>query len=289
MIKQNNSRSRFLLGLAISTVLSAIQLSAIAADVTSSQKTILFLGDSITAGGGYVRAIDAALKKQNPENPCRVINRGRSSETVSGLSEAYHPGVRPCLFERLDEEIESTKPNWVVACYGINCGIYHPFAESRFKAYKAGISKLIKKVHASGSHLILLTPPPYAKPGPAFPKGTDAAAREKLINQANEKAQAEAEKNPKKYGYRTPYAYYDQVMETYAAWLLTLDNQEDVWVIDLRKPMLPRLEETHGRDPIHPNKTGHGIMANSFLEQWPRIQREAVSGKSGGRAGRAIR
>jgi hypothetical protein len=43
----------------------------------------------------------------------------------------------------------------------------------------------------------------------------------------------EAEQNPRKYGYRTPYAYYDQVMESYAAWLLTLNNQEDVREVDL--------------------------------------------------------
>ena len=166
-----------------------------------------------------------------------------------------------------------------VGCYGINCGIYHPLDEERFAAYKAGIQKLIKKVHASGSHLILLTAPPYAKAGPAFPEGTDAATREKLLRKANKKAQAEAKENPRRYGYRTPYAYYDHVMERYAAWLLTLDSLDDVWVISLREPMLPKLKESYGRDPIHPNGTGHSIMANSFLEQWPRIKKEAGSQK----------
>jgi len=279
MIKQNTTRRHFLIGLAISTAISAIQLSSFAADTTSSQETILFLGDSITAGGEYVRIIDAALKKQNPDNPPCIINRGKKSETISGLSEACHPGVRPCLFTRLDKELESQKPDWVVACYGINCGIYHPFDENRFKAYKTGINKLIKKVHASGIPIIFLTSPPYANPGPAFPKDIDAANQEELLREANKNALAEAENSPNRYGYRTPYAYYDHVLEIYASWVMTLNDEENVWVIDLRKTMLPRLKKTHGKDPVHPNKFGHKIMANSFLEEWQRIEREAEAKK----------
>ncbi len=239
--------------------------------------TILFLGDSITAAGGYVRIIGAELARKNPAAPPRVINKGRGSETVSDLSEAYHPGRRPCLFARLDAEMAQVKPAWVVACYGINDGIYHPFSEKRLAAYQAGVEKLITKVNASGARLILLTAPPYAKPGPAFPEGTDAAAREKLLAKANAEAEAEAEKDPNKFGYRTPYAYYDEVMARHAKWLLSLNEAKDknVTVIDLRTPMLAKLTETHGRDPIHPNGVGHAIMAEAFLKQWPAISAQA--------------
>ncbi len=279
MIKRRSTRRHLLPGLALSAAMCAVQTASGAAGSASSPETILFLGDSITAAGGYVRAIEAELAEQDSENLYRIVNRGKSSETVSGLSEAYHPGFRPCLFERLKKEIEGVKPDWVVACYGINDGIYHPFDTSRFEAYKAGINRLIKEVHVAGSHMILLTAPPYAKAGPAFPEGADAVTRTKLLAEANKQANAEAAKDPNKYGYRTPYAYYDQVMEIYAAWLLTLNKQEDVWVIDLRKAMLPKLKETHDGDPIHPNKLGHDLMAASFLEQWPSIRKAAVSSK----------
>jgi hypothetical protein len=73
------------------------------------------------------------------------------------------------------------KPAWVVACYGINDGIYHPFNEKRFAAYQDGIATLIKKVQASGARLVLLTAPPYARPGPPFPDGTSAAEATKPI------------------------------------------------------------------------------------------------------------
>ena len=234
-------------------------------------QTFLFLGDSITRAGGYVGQIGAGLAKLNPENPPRVINHGRNSETTSDLSEAYHPGRRPCVLARLDAELAETKPNWVVACYGINDGIYHPFNEKRLAAYQAGIEAFIKKVQATGARVILLTAPPYARMGP-FPEGADAAAREQIFNKANAAAEIEAEKDLNKFGYKTPYEYYDEVMARYAKWLLTLNGRKNVWVVDLRTPMLAKVKETHGGDPIHPNGLGHSIMAEAFLKQWPAIE-----------------
>jgi lysophospholipase L1-like esterase len=237
----------------------------------SHARTILFLGDSITAAGGYVRIIEAELARQGPTNSWRVTNRGKSSETVSGLSEEYHPGRRPCLFARLEKELADTKPDWVVACYGINDGIYHPFNAKRFGAYRAGIETLIRKVQASGARLVLLTAPPYARPGPGFPKGTSAQEAAKLLAQANAEAETAAEKDPRKFGYKSPYAYYDEVMAQYAGWLLSLNGRNGVQVIDLRTPMLPRLKEAYDDDPIHPNQAGHELIAQAFLQQWPII------------------
>ena len=235
---------------------------------------IIFLGDSITKAGGYVRIIKDELVKQNPTNPPQIHNFGHMSETVSGLSEAYHPGRRPCVLNWVDAVL-AEKPNWVVVCYGINDGIYHPFNEKRFAAYQAGIKTLIKKVNAVGARLVILTPPPFASAGPPFPPGTDAAAREALLAKANAEAEAEAEKDPTKFGYRSPYAYYDQVLARYCKWLLTLDGRDGVSVVDIRTPMLARIKETHGGDAIHPNARGHAIMAETFLKQWPAIQAKA--------------
>lgn len=237
---------------------------------------IFFLGDSITKAGGYVRTIKDELIKQSPTNPPQIYNFGHMSETVSGLSEAYHPGRRPCVLNWIDAVL-AEKPTWVVACYGINDGIYHPFNEKRFAAYQAGIATLVKKVNASGARLILLTPPPFASAGPAFPPDTDAATRDALLAKANAEADAEAEKDPKKFGYRTAYPYYDQVLARYCKWLLTLDGQEGVSVIDIRTPMLDKIKETHGGDAIHPNGRGHAIMAETFLKHWPAIQARAKS------------
>ncbi len=238
-------------------------------------QSFFFLGDSITKAGGYVRIIKAELLKQNPAN--QVYNFGHMSETISGLSEAYHPGRRPCVLNWVDA-VFAEKPNWVIACYGINDGIYHPFNEKRFAAYQAGIETLIKKAKAANAYLILLTPPPFAYKGPPLPPGTTAEQREKFLAKANADADAEAQKDPKKFGYRTAYPYYDQVMAHYCKWLLTLDSRQGISVVDIRTPMLARANETHGGDAIHPNGTGHAIMAQTFMEYWPAIQAKAKRG-----------
>ena len=235
---------------------------------------MFFLGDSITKAGGYVRIIKDELVKQNPTNPPQIHNFGHMSETVSGLSEAYHPGRRPCVLNWIDAVL-AEKPNWVIVCYGINDGIYHPFNEKRFAAYQAGIETLIKKVNAVGARLVILTPPPFASAGPPLPEGLDAAGQEAFLAKANAEADIEAEKDPKKFGYRSAYVYYDQVLARYCKWLLTLDGRDGVSVVDIRTPMLARIKETHGGDAIHPNGTGHAIMAETFLKQWPAIQAKA--------------
>ena len=260
------------IGLGSISSLGAAEPAAPAPAPAPVPQQIFFLGDSITKAGGYVKIIKAELIKQNPA--MQVFNFGHMSETVSNLSEAYHPGRRPCALNWVGA-VFAEKPNYVVACYGINDGIYHPFNEKRFEAYQNGIQSLIKQAKAVNCHMIFLTPPPYANPGPPFPAGTDAAAQEALYAKANAEAEAEAEKDPKKFGYRSAYQYYDHVLSIYSKWLLTLDGKDGVSVVDIRTPMLARAKETHGGDAIHPNGTGHAIMAETFLKQWPAIQARA--------------
>lgn len=237
---------------------------------------IFFFGDSITKAGGYFKTIRAELHKQNPANPPDMHNFGHMSETVSNLSEAYHPGRRPCIHNWIGNVV-SEKPDLVVACYGINDAIYHPYSEERFAAYENGIESLITKFHAVGTHVVLLTPPPFAAAGPPFPPGTDDEARQALLAKANAEAEQESQANPQKFGFRTPYPYYDEVLARYAAWLLTLGDREGVSVVDIRTPMLARIKETHGGDPIHPNNVGHQIMAETFLKAWPAIVAKAAA------------
>ena len=247
-----------------------------AQDAAPVPHLIFFFGDSITKAGGYFKAIRAELHKQNPATPPDMHNFGHMSETVSNLSEAYHPGRRPCIHNWIGNVV-SEKPDLVVACYGINDAIYHPYSEERFAAYKNGVESLITKFHAVGTHVVLLTPPPFAAAGPPFPPGTDDEARKALLAKANAEAEQEAQANPQKFGFRTPYPYYDEVLARYAEWLLTLADREGVSVVDIRTPMLARIKETHGGDPIHPNNVGHQIMAETFLKAWPAIVAKAAA------------
>lgn len=200
-------------------------------------KRIAVLGDSITQGGGYVSFVSYYLDRLYPAKNFDIYSLGLSSETVSGMSEESHIKhgfARPCLFERLDRLLAKVKPEVVIACYGMNCGIYQPLEEARFNAFKSGNSNLIQRCKAAGVKTIILVTPPlydYKKDDPA--------------------------------------AFYDGVLASYGAWQQTL-KIPDVYVIDLhtvmRKVRNEHPETVISNDRIHPGEEGHLLMAKTILK-----------------------
>lgn len=207
-------------------------------ELLQGSKRIVFLGDSITYSGDYVAIFDGWLQSLDLQEQPTIINVGLPSETVSGLSEEGHAGgrfPRPDLDERLDRVLAELKPDLVFACYGINCGIYQPFNEDRFAAYKAGINNLKEKVSAAGSQLILITPPSF----------DDQRAKKDFL--------------------------YNDVLGKYADWLVS-QREQGQNVIDLHRSMSQALvkrrkdtpEFTFQPDSVHPDQTGHWFIANEL-------------------------
>lgn len=127
-------------------------------------RRVVFLGDSITYVGHYVSDIIAYQRSREPQRPIEFINVGLSSETVSGLSEPGHAGgrfPRPDLHERLARVLAQTKPDLVIACYGMNDGIYLPLGESRFQAFTNGMTRFHNAVEKFGARIIHITPPVF--------------------------------------------------------------------------------------------------------------------------------
>ena len=219
------------------------------------EKRILFLGDSITQGGGYIEFIEAALIAQHPESKFEIIPLGLSSETVSGLSEEGHAGgafPRPDLHERLDRALEKVKPQLVFACYGMNDGIYYPLGDERMKAFQNGMKKLHSKVTATGARIVHLTPPVF-DPLPIM---------KRLLPAGLDK-------------YPQPYQGYNEVLDAYSDWLLSM--KKDGWqVLDIHGPFNAALAEkrkadpqfTFSKDGVHPGAEGHLIMAHAVLDDW---------------------
>lgn len=216
-------------------------------------KRILFLGDSITHSGQYVDEFETFLLVAHPERKITVINCGLPSETVSGLSEAGHAGgkfPRPDLHERLDRVLALVKPDLVVACYGMNCGIYLPFDEGRFAKYREGIEKLRAKVKAAGADIIHLTPAAF---DPVPIKG-----RLKSADTVKDGDQFEG---------------YDEVLGRYATWLMEQKEKQGWRVIDVHTAINAALQDARKRDPaftfakdgVHPNDAGHHVMAQALI------------------------
>jgi lysophospholipase L1-like esterase len=223
-------------------------------DFLGSAKRVVCLGDSITYSGEYLAMLETALRLEFPEREIELLNLGLPSETVSGLSEPGHAGgqfPRPSIHERLDRVLKQTNPELVIACYGMNCGIYHPYSDERFDAYRQGIRRLHEKIAANGAKLILLTPPPF-DPLPILAQTLPAGAVE----------------------YAQPYRDYDQVLGLYAAWLIAA--QGEGWrVIDLHGPINAFIAQRRLADPtfglapdgIHLNPQGHWLMARELIRE----------------------
>jgi lysophospholipase L1-like esterase len=232
-----------------------------AADIPqpSASERILILGDSITHGAGYVVQIESALITARPDQRITLISCGLSSETVSGLSEEGHAGgdfPRPTVHERLDRVLAKVKPTLVLACYGMNCGIYRPLAEDRFKAFREGMTLLHQKVEAAGAKIIHLTPAPF-DPQPISAK----------VNSDRSSAAQDHSK---------PYAGYDEVLTAYSQWLLQQQQEQGWHVLDIHALMLSKLTEGRVKDPsyclskdgVHPGEEGHALMAAPVIQAW---------------------
>jgi lysophospholipase L1-like esterase len=200
-------------------------------------KRVAVLGDSITQNGAYVSFISYYLDRLYPQKNFDIYSLGLSSETVSGLSEPSHIKhgfARPCLFERFDRLLEKVKPEVLIACYGMNCGIYQPLDAARFQAFKDGITNLIQRSQSAGvKTVILITPPIYD-----FKKGDVTA-------------------------------YYDDVLAAYRQWEQTL-KMKGVYTIDLhtemRKARNDNPETVISPDRVHPGEAGHLLMAQTILK-----------------------
>jgi lysophospholipase L1-like esterase len=216
---------------------------------------VVFLGDSITYSGQYVEFIETYLRVHAPALRCEFLDLGLPSETVSGLSEPGHAGgnfPRPDLHERLDRVLEQARPDLVVACYGMNDGIYYPLDAERFARYKDGMHALRKRAAAIGAKVLHVTPPVF-DPVPIKDRTLPAGLAE----------------------YPQPFEGYDAVLSHYSDWLLA--QRPSGWdVVDVHGPMerllaLERARDSGFRlanDGVHVNATGHWLIAREILLHW---------------------
>ncbi len=203
-------------------------------------RRVVFLGDSITYGGYYVSDIIAYQQSREPGRQIEFINVGLSSENTSGLSEPGHAGgkfPRPDLHERLARVLDKAKPDLVIACYGMNDGIFLPVDAARFQAFTNGMTWFHEAVEKSGAKIIHVTPPVYDE-------------------------------------MKGGHAGYAEVLDTFSEWLVT--QRTNGWrVVDLHTPMKQALADGRAKNPdfafakdgVHPDERGHWLMAKTILTE----------------------
>ena len=220
-------------------------------------KRVLFLGDSITYSGQYVEYIELIFRTKFPKRKIEFLNVGLPSETCCGLSEPNHAGgafPRPNVQDRIVRALELTKPDLVVACYGMNDGIYYPFSEERFEKFKQGVRLIKSRVEKAHAELLLMTPPvfdPVPIASSVYPIGKEA------------------------YGSDHPFDNYDDALAKYSKWLMS--QKRSGWnVIDIHTPMKNYLNAERARNPefkfandgVHINDEGHWMIAERILATW---------------------
>lgn len=218
------------------TIVSTLLLQAAPARVA-------ILGDSIAYGGRWPTLVESALRSTPSFKDAVIVNFGLSSETVSGLSENGHAGgkfPRPCLHERLERILQEFQPTHVMACYGMNDGIYLPLDDTRQKAFQDGMVHLKDAVEKRGGTFVAITAP---------------------LHDADHPSQ-----DPQR---------YDAVLDAQAAWLL---SQKGWQVIDIRPDLRKAIAEAKRKNPgfvfagdkVHPGPQGHDFIAASIVKQlWP--------------------
>ena len=204
-------------------------------------------GDSITFAGknGYVEMLQVLFDKERPNLNIKFLNFGKSSETVTGLTEEDHPGPRPYLFERLDQLLDENPIDVALFCYGINCGIYGGPSEKLFNSFKIGVYSFLEKMRQREVGCILLTPPPLA---------LEAAPLSNLDSSVA-------------FGYKNPNPQYDvEVLQEFKRIILEMQHPFAKVEIDIHTPLSENQEACYDKDPIHPNQKGHELIAHTIFK-----------------------
>jgi lysophospholipase L1-like esterase len=231
--------------LLLSVVMAAFTAHAAAPPaVLKDVSRIVVLGDSITQAGDYVTDLECWFAAQ--KIPVEVISLGLGSETVSDLtSEENHDHLkrhgfaRPFISERMGRVVENTKPDLLIACYGMNDGSSLPPDESGTKRFGDACTALRDAVMKGGARRVVFCSPPVQdsrKPG--------------------------------------VIGGHDENLGRYTQWLL--GKRTEGWdVVDIHTPMRAALEAGRAKDPafllapdgVHPGREGHWIMAREILVQ----------------------
>jgi len=112
--------------------------------------SIVCIGDSITAGGGYLRYMDACLAQQYGDLKIhKVINAGISGQKAEDF------------IRRFKKDVLDRKPAVVTINVGIN-DVWHrlgaPHDTKVLETYEQNVAKMVDQAQAAGIKVILLAP-----------------------------------------------------------------------------------------------------------------------------------
>lgn len=225
-------------------------------NVTSSKlkkdQIVACLGDSVTYSNknGYAEYLQQYANEKYSNLNLTFLNWGKNSETITHLSEQNHPGPRPFLFDRLDTLLEQTsRPDIITFCFGMNCGIYGKPSEKLFKTYKTGLNRFLDRMEKEQIKVVLITPTPL------------------VLNTAKLHGNTKLAPLKENYSWLTPYENYDkEVLHKFKDIVLQTKHSAVIDKVNIHTPLTEQQEICYGKDPIHPNAKGNQVIAEKIIK-----------------------
>ncbi|MFA6293487.1 MAG: SGNH/GDSL hydrolase family protein, partial [Victivallales bacterium] len=238
----------------LKTIITAAALSFVSIfSLISAEKTgdypvqfkdgekVLFLGDSITRGGGWHSMLSLFYETRFPEKRITWLNAGISGDTAAGA------------LKRLQWDVLDRKPDQVVVMFGMNdidmLKLYDTESpeklaarQARIKEYAASMEQLILAMKAAKIKLVLCTQSPYDE-SLKLDKTGYAGANAALTRCA---------------------AICKELAAKYAQPLVDFNGPMNAMALDFQKtnPTFTLI----GGDRVHPGAMGNTMMAYLFLK-----------------------
>lgn len=226
-------------------------------------QTVVFLGDSITQGGLYQYYVQLFYATRFTERKIFIENAGIGGSTAAGS------------LIRLDTDVIAREPDAVYILFGMNDvgrnNYKTELADERLRAvrvaslknYQAAMETTLGKIKAAGASVTVMTPSPYDQYTQNLKTENLAACNDGLAALA---AKARS---------------------------LAIENQ--CAFVDLHTPMTALMRarpglKLSGSDRVHPDQTGHMVMAYYILQEQkvPGLVAETVIDYSKSRVERAF-
>lgn len=200
---------------------------------------VVFYGDSITDQRLYTTYVETFVVTRYPKLPVRFVHSGWGGDRVTG-------GGGGPVDDRLKRDVLAYKPTVMTVMLGMNDGRYKAFDDDTFRVFTDGYEHIVKSMKDAVPNLriTVIDPSPYddVTRAPLFPGG------------------------------------YNAVLLKYGEYLRTLAERNNLDFADLNTRLVKALERANGADPanaqrivpdrVHPNRSGHLLMAASLLEAW---------------------
>ena len=111
---------------------------------------LVFLGDAITQQRIYTRYVMNWFAAQAPGV---VVNFRNAGLTGDGECDRTPGGLR-----RLERDVLSLQPTWVVVAFGMNDAGFQAFDQHRYDEFLNGLTAIVRELKQQKIHVILMTP-----------------------------------------------------------------------------------------------------------------------------------